>query len=158
MVTDNFFVCLSTAYKWMYRELHPSVPMQYLAWVTYPLALILFAAIFCHLVSPQAVGEGRRLGKICFCLSRFSHSVCLRVLFTTCSLVFRVWDPRAQDHYEGSGPQGISHSQSFCGQSCGPHSWAWKRHACGERGKYCCFHARQWPGLRGRRSCLWKSL
>lgn len=82
VVTDDFFVCLSTAYKWMYRALHPSVPMQYLAWVTYPLALILFAAIFCHLVSPQAVGEGRRLGKICFCLSRSSYSVCLRVLFS----------------------------------------------------------------------------
>uniref|UniRef100_A0A8C8EFD3 Chloride voltage-gated channel 1 n=1 Tax=Otus sunia TaxID=257818 RepID=A0A8C8EFD3_9STRI len=46
------------AYKWMYRALHPNVPMQYLAWVTYPLVLILFAAIFCHLVSPQAVGSG----------------------------------------------------------------------------------------------------
>ncbi|NXJ44619.1 CLCN1 protein, partial [Spizaetus tyrannus] len=46
------------AYKWMYRELHPNVPMQYLAWVTYPLVLVLFAAIFCHLVSPQAVGSG----------------------------------------------------------------------------------------------------
>ncbi|NWV00093.1 CLCN1 protein, partial [Upupa epops] len=46
------------AYKWMYRELDPNVPMQYLVWVTYPLALILFAAVFCHLVSPQAVGSG----------------------------------------------------------------------------------------------------
>ncbi|XP_062984498.1 chloride channel protein 1 [Elgaria multicarinata webbii] len=46
------------AYKWMYKELHPSVPMQYLAWVTYPLILILFAALFCQLVSPQAVGSG----------------------------------------------------------------------------------------------------
>ncbi|KFP34760.1 Chloride channel protein 1, partial [Chlamydotis macqueenii] len=46
------------AYKWMYRELHPNIPLQYLAWVTYPLVLILFAAIFCHLVSPQAVGSG----------------------------------------------------------------------------------------------------
>ncbi|XP_040452258.1 chloride channel protein 1 [Falco naumanni] len=46
------------AYKWMYQALHPNVPMQYLAWVTYPLVLILFAAIFCHLVSPQAVGSG----------------------------------------------------------------------------------------------------
>lgn len=71
VVTDNFFLCLPTAYKWMYRELHPNVPMQYLVWVTYPLVLILFAAIFCHLVSPQAVGEGRRHGKICFCLSCF---------------------------------------------------------------------------------------
>ncbi|KAG6924934.1 chloride voltage-gated channel 1 [Chelydra serpentina] len=42
----------------MYKELHPSVPMQYLAWVIYPLILILFAAVFCHLVSPQAVGSG----------------------------------------------------------------------------------------------------
>ncbi|NXE14952.1 CLCN1 protein, partial [Lophotis ruficrista] len=46
------------AYKWMYRELHPNIALQYLAWVTYPLVLILFAAIFCHLVSPQAVGSG----------------------------------------------------------------------------------------------------
>uniref|UniRef100_A0A669Q937 Chloride voltage-gated channel 1 n=1 Tax=Phasianus colchicus TaxID=9054 RepID=A0A669Q937_PHACC len=46
------------AYKWMYRELHPNIPLQYLVWVAYPLVLILFAAIFCHLVSPQAVGSG----------------------------------------------------------------------------------------------------
>ncbi|KYO46496.1 chloride channel protein 1 isoform B [Alligator mississippiensis] len=46
------------AYKWMYKEMHPNVLMQYLAWVTYPLILILFAAAFCHLVSPQAVGSG----------------------------------------------------------------------------------------------------
>uniref|UniRef100_A0A8D2IZH0 Chloride voltage-gated channel 1 n=1 Tax=Varanus komodoensis TaxID=61221 RepID=A0A8D2IZH0_VARKO len=45
-------------YKWMYKELHPSIPMQFLAWVTYPLILILFAALFCQLVSPQAVGSG----------------------------------------------------------------------------------------------------
>ncbi|XP_074447856.1 chloride channel protein 1 isoform X4 [Larus michahellis] len=53
---DHYSKC--QAYKWMYRELHPNVPLQYLAWVTYPLVLILFAAIFCHLVSPQAVGSG----------------------------------------------------------------------------------------------------
>ncbi|NXN92370.1 CLCN1 protein, partial [Rhinopomastus cyanomelas] len=46
------------AYKWMYRELDLNIPMQYLVWVTYPLALILFAASFCHFVSPQAVGSG----------------------------------------------------------------------------------------------------
>ncbi|NXX94945.1 CLCN1 protein, partial [Centropus bengalensis] len=46
------------AYKWMYGKLQPNVPMQYLVWVAYPLLLILFAAIFCHLVSPQAVGSG----------------------------------------------------------------------------------------------------
>lgn len=135
-------LCLFTAYKWMYREVHPNVPLQYLVWVTYPLVLILFAAIFCHLVSPQAVGEGRRHGKICFCLSLFSYSSCLWVFYILCSLVVsRVWDPRAQDNYEGSGPQGISHSPSICGQSCGPHSWAWKWHACRERGKYCYVYA-----------------
>ncbi|NXK94833.1 CLCN1 protein, partial [Formicarius rufipectus] len=46
------------AYKWMYTKLHPNVPMQYVVWVAYPLVLILFAAIVCHLVSPQAVGSG----------------------------------------------------------------------------------------------------
>ncbi|XP_070592922.1 LOW QUALITY PROTEIN: chloride channel protein 1 [Erythrolamprus reginae] len=46
------------AYKWIYKEMQPSIPMQYLAWVTYPLILILFAALFCQLVSPQAVGSG----------------------------------------------------------------------------------------------------
>ncbi|XP_029437184.1 chloride channel protein 1 isoform X2 [Rhinatrema bivittatum] len=46
------------AYKWMFKELGHNVPLQYLAWITYPLVLILFSAIFCHLVSPQAIGSG----------------------------------------------------------------------------------------------------
>nr|XP_033781550.1 chloride channel protein 1 isoform X2 [Geotrypetes seraphini] len=46
------------AYKWMYKELGDNVPLQYLAWVTYPLVLILFSTIFCHIVSPQAIGSG----------------------------------------------------------------------------------------------------
>ncbi|XP_060092913.1 chloride channel protein 1 [Heteronotia binoei] len=46
------------AYKWIYKEMGPSIPMQFLVWVTYPLILILFAALFCQLVSPQAVGSG----------------------------------------------------------------------------------------------------
>lgn len=33
------------------------MPLQYLVWVTFPLALILFSALFCHLISPQAVGK-----------------------------------------------------------------------------------------------------
>ncbi|XP_063250194.1 chloride channel protein 1 [Prinia subflava] len=47
-----------TAYKWTYGALHPNVPLQYAAWVAFPLGLILFAASFCHFVSPQAVGSG----------------------------------------------------------------------------------------------------
>ncbi|XP_069506403.1 chloride channel protein 1 [Ambystoma mexicanum] len=46
------------AYKWMFQQMAHNVLLQYLAWVTYPLVLILFAAIFCHLVSPQAIGSG----------------------------------------------------------------------------------------------------
>ncbi|NXD21594.1 CLCN1 protein, partial [Spelaeornis formosus] len=46
------------AYKWIYRALHPNVPLQYVVWVAFPLGLILFAASFCHFVSPQAVGSG----------------------------------------------------------------------------------------------------
>ncbi|NXS31036.1 CLCN1 protein, partial [Pomatostomus ruficeps] len=46
------------AYKWTYRQLHPNVPLQYVVWVAFPLGLILFAASFCHFVSPQAVGSG----------------------------------------------------------------------------------------------------
>ncbi|NWV20517.1 CLCN1 protein, partial [Origma solitaria] len=46
------------AYKWIYRALHPNIPLQYAVWVAVPLGLILFAASFCHLVSPQAVGSG----------------------------------------------------------------------------------------------------
>ncbi|KAM4636130.1 chloride channel protein 1 isoform 2-T2 [Discoglossus pictus] len=46
------------AYRWMYQGVSHNVWLQYLAWVSYPLILILFAASFCHLVSPQAIGSG----------------------------------------------------------------------------------------------------
>ncbi|KAF3707043.1 Chloride channel protein 1 [Channa argus] len=46
------------AYKWIHGELRGNIPLQYLAWVSYPLIFILFSSIFCHLVSPQAIGSG----------------------------------------------------------------------------------------------------
>ncbi|XP_076593668.1 chloride channel protein 1-like [Chaetodon auriga] len=46
------------AYKWIHGELKGNVPLQYLAWVTYPMILVTFASLFCHLVSPQAIGSG----------------------------------------------------------------------------------------------------
>ncbi|NXC87976.1 CLCN1 protein, partial [Cercotrichas coryphoeus] len=46
------------AYKWTYGALHPNIPLQYVVWVAFPLGLILFAASFCHFISPQAVGSG----------------------------------------------------------------------------------------------------
>lgn len=52
-------LCLSpcSAYKWIHGELKGNVPFQYLAWVTYPMILVVFASLFCHLVSPQAIGK-----------------------------------------------------------------------------------------------------
>ncbi|XP_007550159.1 chloride channel protein 1 isoform X2 [Poecilia latipinna] len=46
------------AYKWIHGELKGNVPLQYLAWITYPIILVVFASLFCHLVSPQAIGSG----------------------------------------------------------------------------------------------------
>jgi len=48
-------LCFS-AYKWFYGELRGNIPLQYLVWVFYPMVLILFASLFCHLVAPQAIG------------------------------------------------------------------------------------------------------
>uniref|UniRef100_A0AAY4D070 CBS domain-containing protein n=1 Tax=Denticeps clupeoides TaxID=299321 RepID=A0AAY4D070_9TELE len=45
-------------YKWIHAELRGNIALQYLVWVTYPMLLVLFASIFCHLVSPQAIGSG----------------------------------------------------------------------------------------------------
>lgn len=46
-----------SAYKWIHGELKGNVLLQYLAWVTYPMILVMFASLFCHLVSPQAIGK-----------------------------------------------------------------------------------------------------
>ncbi|XP_074123767.1 chloride channel protein 1 isoform X1 [Sminthopsis crassicaudata] len=46
------------AYKWTYYQMKPNLALQFLAWVSFPLTLILFSALFCQLISPQAVGSG----------------------------------------------------------------------------------------------------
>uniref|UniRef100_A0A7N8YL58 Chloride channel, voltage-sensitive 1b n=1 Tax=Mastacembelus armatus TaxID=205130 RepID=A0A7N8YL58_9TELE len=54
-----FYLCFClSAYKWIHGELKGNVPLQYLAWVTFPMILVMFASLFCHLVSPQAIGSG----------------------------------------------------------------------------------------------------
>lgn len=45
-----------SAYKWIHGELKGNIPLQFLAWVSYPLMFILFSSLFCHLVAPQAIG------------------------------------------------------------------------------------------------------
>ena len=36
--------------------------LQYLAWVSYPMILVTFASLFCHLVAPQAIGRTSSVG------------------------------------------------------------------------------------------------
>lgn len=58
------------AYKWFYAELKGNIPLQYLVWVFYPMALIIFASLFCHLLAPQAIGVYSQLFPslyFCFC-------------------------------------------------------------------------------------------
>lgn len=50
------FISCPSAYKWIHGELRGNIPLQYLAWVSYPLMFILFSSLFCHLVAPQAIG------------------------------------------------------------------------------------------------------
>uniref|UniRef100_A0A8C6VNI4 Chloride channel, voltage-sensitive 1a n=1 Tax=Nothobranchius furzeri TaxID=105023 RepID=A0A8C6VNI4_NOTFU len=39
-------------------KLRGNIPLQYLAWVSYPLMFIIFSSLICHLVAPQAIGSG----------------------------------------------------------------------------------------------------
>ncbi|XP_069774261.1 LOW QUALITY PROTEIN: chloride channel protein-like [Narcine bancroftii] len=45
-------------YKYLFAMVEGNLGLQYLVWVCYPLALILFSSLFCQMVSPQAVGSG----------------------------------------------------------------------------------------------------
>ncbi|XP_013875974.1 chloride channel protein 2, partial [Austrofundulus limnaeus] len=44
--------------KWLYEAVDSNVFLQYLAWVTYPVVLITFAAGFIKILAPHAVGSG----------------------------------------------------------------------------------------------------
>lgn len=48
---------LYLARVWLYRDLTSDPFMQYLAWVSLPVSLILFSAGFVHLIAPQSIGE-----------------------------------------------------------------------------------------------------
>lgn len=61
------------AYKWIYGELRGNIPLQYLAWVSYPLIFILFSSLFCHLVAPQAIGLYALLSHSCVLMLLFAH-------------------------------------------------------------------------------------
>lgn len=74
-----------SAYKWIHGELKGNVPLQYLAWVTYPMILVMFASLFCHLVSPQAIGK---LSITCHPLL-LSLSICV-FLFLPCFVCCKI--------------------------------------------------------------------
>ncbi|KAI8425546.1 hypothetical protein MSG28_011372 [Choristoneura fumiferana] len=46
----------ATARMWMYSDLATSTFSQYVAWVSLPICLILFAAGFVHIVAAQSIG------------------------------------------------------------------------------------------------------
>ena len=49
---------LSPARIWLYEDLTSHPALQYLAWVSLPVCLILFSAGFVHIVAPQSIGSG----------------------------------------------------------------------------------------------------
>ncbi|KAF7219339.1 chloride channel protein 2-like [Nothobranchius furzeri] len=51
-------MCMSTARRVMYDHLDSNVLLSYIAWVTFPLVLISFAAGFTQFVAPEAAGSG----------------------------------------------------------------------------------------------------
>lgn len=144
-----------SAYKWMHGELKGNVALQYLAWVSYPMILVMFASLFCHLVSPQAIGE---LSITCqpllsspttcfylllfvfllredtltsyFFLAAFTVSV-----FSLCFFSRRFWYPWAENHPKRCRPEGVSDPESFHSQSHRPYCWSRQWDASGQRGK-----------------------
>ncbi|XP_050688175.1 chloride channel protein 2-like isoform X1 [Eriocheir sinensis] len=57
-IMDYGIAMCNKARLWLYRDLASHTALQYLAWVSLPVCLILFSAGFVHLLAPQAVGSG----------------------------------------------------------------------------------------------------
>ncbi|KAK8738710.1 hypothetical protein OTU49_017422 [Cherax quadricarinatus] len=55
---DYGIAMCNKAQLWLYRDLASHQALQYLAWVSLPVCLILFSAGFVHILAPQAVGSG----------------------------------------------------------------------------------------------------
>ncbi|XP_064090567.1 chloride channel protein 2-like isoform X2 [Macrobrachium nipponense] len=53
----GIYACLN-ARMWLYRDLTDHVALKYLAWISFPVCLVLFSAGIVHLISPQAAGSG----------------------------------------------------------------------------------------------------
>ncbi|KAK7069426.1 Chloride channel protein 2, partial [Halocaridina rubra] len=57
-IMDYGIAMCNKARIWLYRDLASHSALQYLAWVSLPVCLILFSAGFVHILAPQAVGSG----------------------------------------------------------------------------------------------------
>ncbi|XP_072297591.1 chloride channel protein 2a isoform X3 [Eucyclogobius newberryi] len=57
-VMDYAIAFCQEGQKWMHGGLGSNLPLQYIAWVTYPVVLITFSAGFTQILAPQAVGSG----------------------------------------------------------------------------------------------------
>lgn len=55
---DRGIAICNNARMWMYKDLATSTFSQYVAWVSLPICLILFAAGFVHIVAAQSIGSG----------------------------------------------------------------------------------------------------
>lgn len=103
-----------SAYKWIHGELKGNVPFQYLAWVTYPMILVVFASLFCHLVSPQAIGKAPLLPPVLPppLLILSSDKKLFSFFF---QFLCRFWYSGAENHPERSRAEGVSHPQGLRG-------------------------------------------
>uniref|UniRef100_A0A1B0DHD9 Uncharacterized protein n=1 Tax=Phlebotomus papatasi TaxID=29031 RepID=A0A1B0DHD9_PHLPP len=57
-VMDKGISMCTNARIWLYRDLTSQPIAQYFAWISLPIALILFSAGFVHLIAPQSIGSG----------------------------------------------------------------------------------------------------
>lgn len=55
---DRGISLCNKARLWLYRDLATHPALQYFAWVTLPVCLILFSAGFVHIIAPQSIGSG----------------------------------------------------------------------------------------------------
>ncbi|KAM3959912.1 chloride channel protein 2 [Aphomia sociella] len=55
---DRGIAICNNARMWMYKDVATSTFSQYVAWVSLPVCLILFAAGFVHIVAAQSIGSG----------------------------------------------------------------------------------------------------
>ena len=72
---------------WLYRDLVTHPALQYLAWISLPVLLVLFAAGFVHILAPQAIGKFDIL--LCIIRSYLLLTLfkCRTIIVCTCNLM-----------------------------------------------------------------------